>query len=288
MKNFYKVRGKREFLFDDKELYALGGLSLIILVLVFSLGVMVGQGLQEESVASPLVLGSDFSGEEFADPEQAEMTEQTGESSDPETQNPPSNTSAEKTMQRSYYQVLPDSETYVEVEATPAKQTSSESGATEQPQKAEVAQAKATPARPVKEETPIPPPGQASAVPQPTQPAANVIPALPNVPKEPGEDIRRGRQPAMTGNAEPIPDGTIYSVQVASSTNREDSERLVQKYGAHGFQAYVMTADLGDKGIWYRVRVGNMPSRETAEQLKQEILNKAPDLANGPYVIKVE
>lgn len=287
MKNFYKVRGKREFLFDDKELYALGGLSLIILALVFSLGVMVGQGLQEESIASPLASHSNFSGEEFADSGQPEMTDPTGNSSDSETSPlAANNSSGDKTMQRSYYQVLPDSETYVEVEATPVKRAEPEPVATEQPQTTEVARANAAPAQPAQEETPIPP-AQAPAVPQPSQPA-NVIPALPNVPKDPSEDIRIGRQPQMTGNAEPIPGGTIYSVQVASSTNREDSERLVQKYGERGFQAYVMTADLGDKGIWYRVRVGNMPTNEAAEQLKQEILNKAPDLANGPYVIKLE
>ena len=261
---------------------------MIILALVFSLGFMVGQGLQEESVASPLVSDSNFSGEEFADSGQPEMTDPAaGDSSDSETQKLAANNSAgDKSMQRSYYQVLPDSETYVEVEATPVKPAEPEPVVTDQSQTTETAQAKAAPAQPAKEETPIPP-AQASVVPQPAQPS-NVIPTLPNVPKDPSEDIRIGRQPRMTGNAEPIPDGTIYSVQVASSTNREDSERLVQKYGEHGFQAYVMTADLGDKGIWYRVRVGNMPTREAAELLKQEILNKAPGLANGPYVIKVE
>lgn len=285
MKNFYKVRGKREFLFDDKELCALGGLTLLILGLIFALGVMVGQGWQKESVASPLVSPTDFSAEHFSEADQTEKGDAAGEPS--ATGPAASNSSGENTMQRSYYQVLPDSETYVEVEATPGKRTEPATTLAEPPQQAQESQVEPKPAQPAKEETPIPP-AQVPVVPPPAQQTNMAAPSLPNVPKDPSEDIRIGRQPTMLGNAEPIPDGTIYSVQVASSPNREESERLVQKYGESGFQAYVMTADLGEKGIWFRVRVGNMPSRESAEQLKQEILQKAPGLANSPYVIKVE
>jgi cell division septation protein DedD len=86
---------------------------------------------------------------------------------------------------------------------------------------------------------------------------------------------------------EALPEGILYSVQVASSPNREDSERLVRKFGERGHQAYIMTADLGQKGIWYRVRVGNLATREDAEFLKNELLAKTPKLINSPYVIKV-
>ncbi|MDY0095482.1 MAG: SPOR domain-containing protein [Candidatus Vecturithrix sp.] len=286
MKNFYKVRGKREFLFDDKELYALGGLTLLIFSLIFALGVMIGQEWQKESIASPLVPHSGFSEEYFSETEQPQRSEAAGE---PSTTSELSASSAagQNTPQRSYYQVLPDSETYVEVEATPVKRQESDPTTTEQPQQGQEAQSVTETTQPVKEEIPIPP-VQVPAVAQPTQQKNMAAPSLPNVPKDPSEDIRIGRQPNMFGTAEPIPDGTIYSVQVASSPNREDSERLVQKYGEAGFQAYVMTADLGEKGIWYRVRVGNMPTRESAELLKGEILNKAPGLANNPYIIKVE
>lgn len=285
MKNFYKVRGKREFLFDDKELCALGGLTVLILGLIFALGVMVGQGWQKESVASPLVSQSDLSAENFSGADQPQISETVGESS---TNGPgASNSSGENTLKRSYYQVLPDSETYVEVEATPGKRPEPDTVSTEQSQQVQESQIETNPAQPAKEETPIPP-AQVPAVSPPPQQTSIAAPSLPNVPKDPSEDIRIGRQPTMLGNAEPIPDGTIYSVQVASSPNREDSERLVQKYGESGFQAYIMTADLGEKGIWFRVRVGNMPTRESAEQLKQEILQKVPGLANSPYVIKVE
>ena len=38
MKNFHKIRGKREFLFDDRELIVLGGGALVMCGLIFVLG----------------------------------------------------------------------------------------------------------------------------------------------------------------------------------------------------------------------------------------------------------
>ena len=287
MKNFYKVRGKREFLFDDKDLYLLGGLIIIILGLVFALGFAVGQDLQQEGVASPFVAENMDVGEEL------DITDQSFDENDtPVAENQQfEETSANvpqdpKKPQRGYYKVLPDSETYVEVEATPVR-----NAAAPEPTPKEVAQQPAkTKKEPKQQEakaqTPIAPAEQTPKAPAPQRTAA-VVPALPNVPKNPSEDIRIGRQTQHIGVNEPIPDGMIYSVQVSSSPNREDSERLVQKYGHVGFQAFIMTADLGEKGVWYRVRVGNMPTRKDAEQLRKEILKKASGLATDPYVIKI-
>ncbi|MBD3309108.1 hypothetical protein GF339_22095 [candidate division KSB3 bacterium] len=276
MKNVHKIRGKREFLFDDRELIVLGGGALIICVLIFVLGVLVGQSLQEQSVAGPLTPGA-----ELREQPPATADDQTSQDetllAENQTQEQPENSQAQDgdTFQRSYYQVLPDSETYVEVEATPEQQTSPEPSPTSQPQ--------TSPTPAAGEASPPPSAEPTSAEPPPDNVA--LVPALPNVPKDPSDEIRLGRQQQVPGNA-PL-GGAIYSVQVASSTDREDSERLVQKYGERGYQAYVMVADLGEKGIWYRVRVGNLATREEAGYLRQEILQNLPDLANDPYVIKV-
>jgi cell division septation protein DedD len=189
----------------------------------------------------------------------------------------------EKKLQRSYFRTLPDSETYVEVEATPVKKAISEPAQNKEPQQA--TKETEAPKQVAKEETPIPP-AQTPAAPSPRQTVA-VAPALPNVPRDPSDEIRLGRQPQSSEMGGGLLSGTIYSVQVASSPDKEDSERLVRKYGEYGYQAYIMTADLGEKGIWYRVRVGNLANREEAERLKKDILNKASHLANQPYVIKV-
>ncbi len=281
MKNFHKVRKKRELLFDDKELFILSGGAIVICVLIFILGVMVGQSLQEQSIASPIATDADIS------EDQRELTEsEMSQSKTLLAENRPQEGSeivpeSEESRQRSYYQVLPDSDTYVEVDVTPAGR--SEPGAKPE----QTAQEKKTPKQVVKEETPIPPPAVTPAS-VPSQPNMATVPALPNVPKNPGDEIRMGRQsPGSSEVGTPPLSGMIYSVQVASSTSKEESERLQQKYGQRGYLAYIMTADLGERGVWYRVRVGNLQTRDEAKLLKKEILEKAPNLANDPFIIKV-
>ncbi len=287
MKNFHKVRGKRELLFDDKELYMLGGGAIIICVLIFVLGLMIGQALEQQSVASPLVAETtlpenNLMMEEGRIDEEPMMTEETSS---------PSAAPAEKKSEQSYYTVLPDKETYVEVEATPVRNSEPEPAPTiAKTDQEEPGQEKVTaPSQQavVKAETSVTP----AEVPMaPSQPqAATGGSALPNVPRDPSDQIEFGRrQPQNARTEASLPDGTIYSVQVASSTSREDSERLVEHYGKFGYQAYVMVADLAEKGVWYRVRVGDLSSRQEADRLKDELLSKIPDLAKKqPYVIKV-
>ena len=55
MKNLHKLQGKREFLFDDRELIAIGVGALFICILIFVLGFLLGKDFQEKSVASPLI-----------------------------------------------------------------------------------------------------------------------------------------------------------------------------------------------------------------------------------------
>lgn len=294
MKNFHKVRGKREFLFDDRELLVLGSGAAIICVLIFILGLMVGQTLSEQSVASPMGMeetsidvgidgGSEhsFAGEEmdFSD-DSAERVVAEPLDDKPET----------RSSEQSYFKVLPDNQGVVQVEATPARVSNPEPEAAPQaaaPPQAAPEQPAAPPQQVAQPVTPIPPSGNNTAPGQPQNMAA--VPALPNVPRDPSDSIQVGRQPAArtSSSAQIAPGGTIFSVQVASSPKREDSERLVRKFGEHGYQAYVMLADLGDKGIWYRVRVGDLPNRAEALILKAELEQRLPKLANSPYVIKV-
>ncbi|MCP4397395.1 MAG: SPOR domain-containing protein [bacterium] len=291
MKNFHKVQGKREFLFDDRELLVLGGGAAFICALVFILGLMVGQTLGEQSMASPMAaqemsiatdseLGLDNS---FSDG-QTDFVDDTEQVADSPDEMP-----GMKKSEQSYFTVLPDKESYVEVKATPVRSAEPEPVPQEEaqaaPEKAAASQAAVqAPQQVAQADTPIPP-SENSAVRAQSQ-AATSVPVLPNVPRDPSDSIQVGRQ-ATTMNTPIIPGDTIYSVQVSSSPNQEDSERLVRKFGEQGYQAYIMQADLGDRGIWYRVRVGNLGSRAEALIVKAELEEKVPKLANSPYVIKV-
>ena len=297
MKNSHRFQGKRNFLFDDKELIMLGGGAVVICALIFVLGVMIGQSLEERSVASPIRPDQSLSPTEMAEtgmPEQSgEMAAVNGEQT-AAGQNESGDGATENG--RSYYTVLPDQETYVEVTATPeAKEAASQAPiAPQEPVEETVetppAARPVAPRAPLREDVPVPPQANRQATAAPVRNAT--VPALPNVPKSPSDEIRVGRQQAQpsAGNqaqAAPLPDGAIYSVQVASSQRREDAERLVQRFGANGFQAYVMEADLGTKGVWYRVRVGNFVKRDQAEEFKKELERTSSSMIKSPFVMKV-
>lgn len=292
MKNSHRFQGKRNFLFDDKELIMLGGGAVVICALIFVLGVMIGQSLEERSVASPIRPEQSLAPTDIAEtgmPEQSgEMAAVNGEQA-AAGQNESGDGATENG--RSYYTVLPDQETYVEVTATPEAPIAPQEPVEETVKTPPTAQPVAVaPQAPLREDVPVPPQAASQTIAAPVR--NTTVPALPNVPKSPSDEIRVGRQQAqpLAGNraqAAPLPDGTIYSVQVASSQRREDAERLVQRFGANGFQAYIMEADLGAKGVWYRVRVGNFVKRDQAEEFKKELERTSSGMIKSPFVMKV-
>lgn len=276
MKNVHKIRGKREFLFDDRELLVLGSLSVVICALIFFLGLLVGQGMEQHTLAQTV---------DFMEPPVEDAAETVSNPDAPavfdDNQEPLSESTPQKKSGGSYFTVLPDREEYVEVEATPVREAAVPAAALNEDVPEPVATQPAA-------ETAVEPAAQApdsesSAARQNTV----VAPVLPNVPRSPTDEMRVGR-PAATGVDEGAAlTGIVYSVQVASSPDYADSERLQQKFVALGFETLIMTADLGDKGVWYRVRVGNLPTKAAAEQMRQEILSRASHLAKDPYVIKL-
>jgi cell division septation protein DedD len=58
-----------------------------------------------------------------------------------------------------------------------------------------------------------------------------------------------------------------FTVQVASFPLRSEAETLKNKLAAKGYQAYIVDSNQGDKGIWYRVRVGKRLEQEAAKEL---------------------
>ena len=56
----------------------------------------------------------------------------------------------------------------------------------------------------------------------------------------------------------------LFTIQVASSKDKESAETVVRRLKSDGHPAYVIEAQVGDKGMWYRVRVGFYDTREEA------------------------
>lgn len=68
--------------------------------------------------------------------------------------------------------------------------------------------------------------------------------------------------------------GSTFSVQVAASQNMTEANQWVQGWRDRGYSAFLMVADLPEKGRWYRVRLGSFPTRDTAENFASQLKTK--------------
>ena len=115
--------------------------------------------------------------------------------------------------------------------------------------------------------TPPPPPPAPVAAPvqsAPAAPAAVAAEPPPPVPK-----------PAPVAEAPPkASSGGAYVVQVLATKELAEAKRLVEKLKGKGYAAASERADLGAKGVWYRVTTGPYTDKEAATkaagQLKQQ------------------
>jgi cell division septation protein DedD len=61
-----------------------------------------------------------------------------------------------------------------------------------------------------------------------------------------------------------------FVVQVAAFRSKSISENEAGKYRNKGLNAFVESAEIPDRGIWYRVRVGNFSSKEEAQKFLEK------------------
>jgi len=63
-----------------------------------------------------------------------------------------------------------------------------------------------------------------------------------------------------------------YYLQVGSFKDTEDAENLKAKIAMLGMEAYVQSADLSEKGMWHRVRVGPFTKIDTIKKTRSSLL----------------
>jgi hypothetical protein len=80
-------------------------------------------------------------------------------------------------------------------------------------------------------------------------------------------------QPPPT-NAEPGGQGAI-SLQALSSPSEKEAKEFADKLVRAGVSAYVVSADLKEKGRWYRVRVGRFSTREESARYAEQARARA-------------
>ncbi len=74
--------------------------------------------------------------------------------------------------------------------------------------------------------------------------------------------------------AKPAPSKIRYTIQVAAYPDRGMAEDEVRGMKRRGYAAFVVASNLGDKGTWYRVRVGSFANKQAADKLAGELKAK--------------
>ena len=62
-----------------------------------------------------------------------------------------------------------------------------------------------------------------------------------------------------------------FAVQVYSFQDKNRAEKALENLKAAGYKAFLVVSDLGEKGTWYRIRVGGIADEKGAEDMLQDI-----------------
>jgi len=76
-----------------------------------------------------------------------------------------------------------------------------------------------------------------------------------------------------------------YIVQLKSVPSQGEAEALVRKLSASGYRPYLVSSNVAGKGLTYRVRLGEFPTKRAAETAKAEFEARQRAVA---YVAKVK
>lgn len=104
------------------------------------------------------------------------------------------------------------------------------------------------------------------------QPLHAPIPA--NLTKPPAVDSRKAPADNPADTEKPAarhPEGTSFTVQVASFPLRSEADTMKGKLAAKGYNVSISESNQKDKGTWYRVRVGRKLDQEAAKELAGKI-----------------
>ncbi|HIJ95712.1 MAG TPA: SPOR domain-containing protein [Desulfuromonadales bacterium] len=105
------------------------------------------------------------------------------------------------------------------------------------------------------------------------QPLQAVIPSNVTKQSQP-QSSEDSAKPAADAPAKPAgrqDTNGLYTVQVSSYSLKSEAEIFKSKLAAKGYNVYITESHLGDKGTWYRVRVGKRLDQEAAKELATKL-----------------
>ena len=69
----------------------------------------------------------------------------------------------------------------------------------------------------------------------------------------------------------------MYAIQLYSFKEQSRADSMIKKLKENGLSAYVQMSDLGNKGVWYRVRTGSFTNPDKAKATLAEIRKEHKD-----------
>ena len=103
-------------------------------------------------------------------------------------------------------------------------------------------------------------------------------PALKPVEEKPGAPTA-----VVPDTGQSVPDGRSILLQVASYKDQISAQKLLEELSSDGYSGTVVQADLGERGVWFRVRVGPYPTEKDARNVL-DILREKRKLKG--YIVK--
>jgi cell division septation protein DedD len=92
-----------------------------------------------------------------------------------------------------------------------------------------------------------------------------------NVEKPAAQPPAPATPPAAALPATPPAAGKPMTVQVAAVKSEAEARQLSEKLRQRGYAAYIEPIAIPDKGTWYRVRMGEFPSKEFARSTMERL-----------------
>lgn len=65
-----------------------------------------------------------------------------------------------------------------------------------------------------------------------------------------------------------------FSVQVGAYPDVKEASYRVEEWKARGYPAFMEAANLGEKGTWYRIRIGKFAKKEEADRFLENLVSK--------------
>jgi cell division septation protein DedD len=234
-----RVRDKFDISLEPRQVALLFVLCLVILILVFALGIIVGRGLKNPT-------GVPATAQVVSEAEQPPVDAAIDDSEAP---------AAVPTEDEA-----PKLKFFAEGQQTPQREVSA------------VPPAPVIP--PVEEEATEPAPSAApvAAAKVEAPPAAAPKPE----PKKAPAKAEKKEEPKKVAKKEPAKSASAgkFTVQVSAFQNRAQADHLVSNLKNKGYDAYIAQATIPGKGVWYRVRIGKYPNRDAAQSTANTLKRK--------------